>query len=189
MLSITDLKIGTIFVLDKQPYKVLEYKHSHLGRGGSVVQVRIKNLLTGTVLNRNFKQSDEFEEAEIERVKSKYLYHHRGQYFFCQEDNPKNRFSLSENEIGKKTKYLKPNTLIEVLFFQNKPVDISLPIKIDLKVIEAPPGIKGDTAQGGTKTVVLETGLEIKAPLFIKQGDIIRVNTETGEYVERVTKF
>lgn len=188
MFSITDLKVGTTFLLDGQPYEVLEYKHTHLGRGGSVVQARIKNLLTGAVFNRSFKQADQFQEAEIEKIKSKFLYSHKGQYFFCEENNAKSRFLLTEKELGEKNKYLKPNLVLDVLYFQKKPVGIILPIKIDLKVIEAPPGVKGDTAQGGTKTAILETGAQVKVPLFINEGDIIRINAETDEYIERVEK-
>ena len=188
MLSITDLKISTTFLLDNEPFEVLEYKHSHLGRGGSVVQVKIKNLLNGAVYNRNFKQADQFAEAEIEKIKAKFLYAHREQYFFCEESNPKNRFQFTANELDEQIKYLRPNLNLEILFFQDKSIGIALPIKVDLKVTEAPPGIKGNTAQGGTKIVTLETGVKVNAPLFINQDDVIRINTQSGEYVERVEK-
>jgi len=186
MLSITDLKIGATFILDNQPYEVLQYKHSHIGRGGSNVQVKIRNLITGAMLNRSFKQADQFEEAEIEKIKSKFIYSSKGQYFFHPENDPKNRFFIASETIGEKIKYLKPNLIVDVLYFQEKPVNISLPIKIDLKVMECPPNIKGNTAQGGTKTVTLETGMTLNAPMFINQGDIVRVNTEKDEYTERV---
>lgn len=188
MLSITDLKIGATFIMDEEPYEVLEYKHSHIGRGGSVAQVKIKNLINGSVQNRNFKQSDQFEEAEVKKMKAVFLYAHRNQFFFQEENNPKNRFQLNENILGDKIKYLKPSATLEVKIFQNKPVGIILPIKIDLKVTEAPPAVKGNTAAGGSKTITLETGAQITAPLFINEGDIVRINTERGEYVERVSK-
>lgn len=188
MLSITDLKIGASFIMDGEPYEVLEYKHSHMGRGGSVAQVKIKNLINGSVQTRSFKQADQFAEAEIERMKAIFLYGHRGQFFFCEENNSKNRFQLNEEILGNKIQYLKQNTKLEVKLFQSKPVGLILPIKVDLKVIEAPPSIKGDTASGGTKTVVLETGAKANVPLFIEQGDVVRINTSTGEYTERVLK-
>lgn len=188
MLSITNLKTGVTFILDGQPYVVLEYNHQHLGRGGSTVQVRLKNLINGAVLNRSFKPSDQFEEAQIDSLKANFLYAHRDQFWFAEKDNPKNRLFLTEKTLENKSKYLKADLAVDILFFQNKAIGIKLPIKVDLKVIEAPPGIKGDTAQGGNKTVIVETGLEISAPLFIKEGDIIRINTETDTYAERVEK-
>lgn len=201
MFSITDLKIGASFIINNEPYEVLEYKHSHMGRGGSVAQVKIKNLINGSVQTRSFKQADQFEEAEIEKMKAVFLYGHRGQFFFCEDGNParngyahsvasgpKNRIQLNEEILGEKIQYLKQNGKLEIKFFQGKPVGIILPIKVDLKVVEAPPSIKGDTASGGTKTITLETGAKANVPLFIKQGDVVRINTSTGEYTERVQK-
>ena len=127
----------------------------------------------------------EIEEAEVEKVKLKFIYSHRGKFVFQKIDTPQ-RFELQEEVIGEKKDYLKEGLEVEGYFFEGKLISISLPPKVDLKVIEAPPGIKGDTKQGGTKTVVLETGKKINVPLFIEAGDIIRVNTEKGEYVERV---
>ena len=179
------------------PYEVLEVKHLHMGRGGSSVQTRIRNVKTGQMLARNFKPADQFEEADIEKRKITYLYGHRGNFVFTTAGNQKNRFTLTEEKISDKTKWLKPNIEVEALFLRAKSqgdrlseeiIGIKLPIKIDYAVKEAPPGLRGDTAQGGSKTVVLETGAEIQAPLFISERDVVRVNTETGEYVERISK-
>ena len=188
MLSMNDLVNGIYVVYEGVPYQVMEVRHLHVGRGSSSVQTRLRNLKTGQVLARNFKPADTFEEADIEKRKVKYLYLHRGEYWFAEEGNPKNRFFLKEDALGEVAHFLKPNTVVENLNFKGEILNITLPIKMDFKVVEAPPAIRGNTAQGGTKTVTIETGARINAPLFINQGDIIRVNTQTGEYVERVEK-
>ncbi len=188
MLSINDLQNGTCIVYEGAPYQVLEVRHLHVGRGGSSIQTKVKNLKTGQVLARNFKPSDIFEEAEIEKQKVKYLYNHREEYWFSEENNPANRFKLSDEQIGDSIHFLKQNTVVEALKFKGEILTITLPIKMDFKVTEAPPAIRGNTAQGGTKTVTIETGAQIVVPLFINQDDIIRINTTTGEYVERMEK-
>ena len=188
MLSINDISVGTHIVYEGAPYEVLEVHHLHIGRGSSSIQTKLKNLKTGQTLARNFKPADIFEEAGIKKQKVKYLYHHRDEYWFSEEQNPKNRFALSEEQLGDIVRFLKPNTTVEALNFKENILNINLPIKMDFKVVEAPPAIRGNTAQGGNKTVAIETGAQIIAPLFINEGDIIRVNTQTGMYVERVEK-
>ncbi len=184
-LEINEIQKGMIIEIGNLPYKVLDLKHLHLGRGGAILQTKLKNLIEGNVIEKNFKPSDEIEEVEIEKIKLKFIYSHRGNFVFQKIDSHQ-RFNLKEDLIGDKKNYLGPNLEIEGYLFKEKLIEISLPPKVDLKVIEAPPGIKGNTKQGGTKTVILETGKKINVPLFIKTGDIIRVNTERGEYVERV---
>lgn len=169
---------------DGQTYEVLEVKHLHMGRGGSSVQTKIKNLVTGQVLAKNFKPSDKFEEAEIEKRKLKYLYSHRGENIFVDPQNPKERYPL-QKEAEDIIKWLKPNTECEAVFLGEKIISIKPPIKIELLVKEAPPGVKGDRAQSGTKIVVLESDASISVPLFIEEGEKIIVNTETGEYAGR----
>ncbi|MGC9046569.1 MAG: elongation factor P [Minisyncoccia bacterium] len=186
MLSYNELKVGTIFIKDGDPYEVLEYNFIRMQQRKPVAQLKIKNLITGKLLNFTAHQNDSFKEAEIEHIPVKFLYHNRGQYWFCEKDNPKKRFFLTAEILQNKQNYLKENIELKAIKFNEKIINIELPIKIDLKVIEAPPAIKGDTAQGGSKTVILETGAKINAPLFINEGDIIKINTETGEYVERI---
>ena len=202
MLGINDLANGTYIVYEKAPYEVLETKHLHLGRGGSSIQTRLKNLKTRQVLARNFKPADVFKEADIEKQKVKYLYNHRNEFWFSEENSLKNpaqqgearptqvgrRFKLSEEQLGDTTHFLKQNTIVEALKFEGVILNITLPIKMDFKVVEAPPGVRGNTAQGGTKIVTIETGAQVVVPLFINESDTIRINTQTGEYVERVEK-
>ncbi len=183
-----DLKRGTLIILDGAPFEVLEISHSHIGRGGSNTTARIRNCVNGQVLTKTFKQADVFTEADIEKRPILFLYHHRGEYVFCDTKDRTKRFSIPAEAIGEKAQWLKPNTEVTTVELKEKPISIVLPIKMDFRVTGSPPGIRGDTAQGGTKQVTLETGAKVSAPFFVNQDDVIRVNTERGEYVERVTK-
>lgn len=187
-LGVNELKPKVFFILEGQPYEVLETHHLKMQQRRPVVQTRMRNLVNGKTLERNFAQSDIFEEADIERRQVKFLYNHRDEYWFADPVNPAQRFKLEKEIIGDNYKYLKPNTLLEAISFDGKIITIELPIKMDFKVIEAPPAIRGDTAQGGVKQVVLETDATVNVPLFISEGDVVRLNTETGEYVERIEK-
>lgn len=186
MLSSNDLRKGVRILLDGEPYEVLDSNPMKKAQRRVVMQTKLKNLLTGSALERNFHQSDVFEEAELIKLSSKFLYNHRGTYFFSEEKNPSKRFELSEALLGNQANFLKPNTIVDAIIFNEKIVSVSLPIKISLKVTEAPPGVKGDSAQGGTKIVTLETGVQVSVPLFVEEGDVIEVNTETGGYTRRV---
>ena len=188
MLSYFDLRKGIKFILDNQPFEVLEFKQMGKAQDVVVAQTKIKNLISGKVLEKNFHQGDVFEEAEIKKIRLKFLYSHREEFWFSKADNPADRFSLPEDIIGDAGQFLKPNSILEGLVFQGKVINVSLPIKVQLKVKDSPPGVKGDRAQGGTKTVTLETGAKVNVPLFIKEEDIIEVNTETGKYVRRIEK-
>ena len=150
-----------------------------------VVQTKIKNLLNGSVQEKNFQQGDIFEEAELIKKNIRFLYSNKGQYWFCGENDPSKRFSFTEGQLGRQAKFFKPNSLVEGIIFNDKIINVKSPIKVTLKIKEAPPGIKGDRAQGGTKEAVLESGAAIQVPLFIEEGDMIEVNTELGEYVKR----
>ena len=185
MLKYSDLKKGVIFLYKGDPWLVLGSSLVKLQRQKPTLKAKIKNLKTGVVTYQNFTQADNFEEAELNYEPIKFIYAHRGRYVFCKADNPAKRFELDEDFLGEKMKYLKANTQLDAVMLDEKIIDVKLPIKMEFKVTEAPPSFKGNTAQGGTKIVVIETGAKINVPMFIEVGDIIRVNTETGEYVER----
>ena len=154
----------------------------------AVVQAKIRNLRTGKQVDLTFQPSDHFEAASIEKRPFVFLYAHRGDFVFCHAEDKKNRITLSENEVADQKKWLKPQVAVEALFFGEKMLSFTLPIKMDFKVTEAPPGIQGDRSSSGSKAVTLETGAVVQVPLFINTDDIIRINTETGEYFERVAK-
>lgn len=187
MLNHIDLKRGVQFVMEGQPCEVLEHAIVFKGRGSSVMQAKIKNMKTGTVLTRTFHTGETFEEAELEKVQTKFIYVNRGKYVFAEAENPSRRFELSEDQLGVKAKFLVPNTVAEALKFEDEILDVALPVKMTLRVKETPPGVKGDRAQSGTKTAVLETGASVQVPLFVEQNELIEVNTETGEYVRRIS--
>ncbi len=174
--------------MDGQPYEVLEANFLRMQQRKAVMQAKIRNLISGRVVDRNFQPSDQLEEVELEKKSAVFIYQNRGEFWFHEKGNPKNRFSIPAEVVGEAGNFLTSNTAVTAVYFSGKPINVSVPIKMDLKVIEAPPSIKGNTAQGGTKVVTLETGAKISTPLFINTGDVIRVNTEKGEYVERVEK-
>ena len=186
MLNHNQLKKGTQFLLNGAPYEVLEHAFVFKGRGGSVNQTKLKNLLTGNILAKTFHPGENLEEIEIERVEVKFIYTNREKYVFAEEKEPSKRFELTKEIIGNSASYLKANQTVTGIKFKDKIINISLPVKVNLKVVEAPPSFKGDTAQGGTKVVTLETGAQVNVPLFIKVGDMIEINTEKGEYSQRV---
>ncbi len=188
MLDYTELKKGVLFVLDGDPYEVTEMHFLRMQQRKATVNTKIRNLITGKILERNWQASDSFEEAEVEKKQANFINAHRGEYWFTDEKDPKNRFSLLGDIIGTSAQFLKPNTKVETVTFNDKVIKVTIPIKMEFKVIESPPSIKGNTAQGGTKVVVLEGGAKVNAPLFINQDDIVRINTDSGEYVERVDK-
>ena len=186
MLKYTDLKKGVIFLMEGFPWVVLESTLVKLQRQKPILKAKIKNLKTGAVVTKSFTQADEFEEAEVEKKPLQFLYSHRGKFVFIEPQNPKARFEFDKDFIGEKWQYLKKGAEVEAILINEEIVDLQLPIKMEFRVIEAPPSFKGNTAQGGTKPVVIETGAKINAPMFIEAGDIIRVNTQDGTYVERV---
>lgn len=190
MLSYTDLKPGTAFVLEGAPWEVREYRFLRMQQRKPTVQTKLKNLITGKIVTRSFAPSDVFPEAEIERKPAIFLYYQarNKEYWFRAPDKSQNRFMLIEESVGKLWPYLKPNTEVQLYEWEGSIINVGIPIKVDLRIKEAPPGVKGDTAQGGTKEVILETGLKMQVPLFINEGDVVRINTETGDYGERVSK-
>lgn len=188
MLTHTDLRRGVRFILNNEPYEVLEATPLKMAQRRPVIQTRIKNLINGNVYERNFQQGDVFEETELIKIGVKYLYATRGNFFFCEQKDPSKRFSLTKEQIGSGAKFLKSNEIIEGIVFNDKIINVSVPIKIQLKVKQSPPGIKGDRSQGGTKSVVLEGGAEVNVPLFIEEGDVVEINTESGLYVKRAGK-
>lgn len=186
LLEYNEVTEKKYIVLAGQPYEVLSSHVFRKQQRKPVNATKLKNLMTGKVTEYSFHQSEKVEEAEIESREVKYLYNSRGEYWFCEADDPSKRFKVSTEQVGPQGRFLKANTVIEQLLFDDQPMSFVMPITAELKVTEAPPSIKGDTATGGNKVITLETGATINAPLFVNEGDVIRINTETGEYRERV---
>jgi len=188
MLEYNEIVIRKMIIHDDEPYEVLDSHVFRKQQRKPVNAVKMKNLLSGRVIEVSFQATDKAEEAEIDVIKAKFLYTNKGEWWFCNESDASKRFKINENILGTFSKYLLPNAVIDVKYFGDIPIGVKMPIKVELEVTEAPPAVKGDTAKGGNKLITLITGTTLLAPMFIEPGDVIRVNTETGEYVERVNK-
>lgn len=186
MLDYSEIVGRKYIVLDGEPWEVLDSHVFRKQQRKPVNATKLKNCITGKVTERSFHVSEKVEEAEIEERDVKFLYQNRGEFWFCEALDPSKRFEIDEDFIGLQAKFIKKDSIVKALSFNEKIIGMKIPIKIDLKVTEAHPAVKGNTAQGGTKTVTLETGAEVNVPMFIKEGEIIRINSETGEYAERV---
>ena len=188
ILSYNEILPKTVIVHDGEPYEVLSSHVFRMQMRKPVNQTKLRHLVSGKVVEISFHQNETVEEADIGKMQAQYLYTNRGESWFAEVGNPKNRFSFAEDDVHDKVQWLAPNSLAEVLTYEEEPMTLTIPIKVDLAVKEAPPNVKGDSATGGNKPVTLSTGAKVNVPLFINSGDIIRINTETGEYTERVEK-
>lgn len=174
--------------MNGDPYLVLSSDIAKKDRQKASNTVRMKNLRTGQVIEKTLHQSDVLQDAFITKRDVKYLYANRGEFWFCEPNNPKDRFSLPADVVGDIGKYVKENSLVEAIEYQDVIMSISTPVKVELKVKEAPDAVKGNTSSGATKEVLLETGHYVHAPMFINAGDVIAINTESGLYSERIQK-
>jgi elongation factor P len=184
MLNLSEIKVGKKIVIEGEPFVVQFSQHSKTGRAGAVLRTKMRNLETGAIISKTFQGADKFQEAELETKKAQYLYR-EGDNFFFMNNETYDQFELSEKVIADNALYLVEGTEIDILYFNGKPINIELPIKLTFEVTDAPPAVKGNTADGGSKQVTIETGAKVSVPLFIKTGDVIRINTETGQYAER----
>jgi elongation factor P len=184
MMGISEIKTGKNIILNDQPYAVLYHEHSKTGRAGSVLRTRLKNLVSGNILEKTFQGAETVEEADVAKSKAQYIYQ-EGQNHYFMDSESYEQFSLSEEVLGNAVNYLKEGLEITILNFNSTAINIELPVKITLRVTEAPPGIKGNTVSTGGKVVTLETGLKVSTPLFVNTDDEIIVNTERNEYVSR----
>ena len=188
MLEYNEIVERKYIVLDGQPYEVISSHVFRKQQRKPVNATKLKNLVTGKVTEYSFHVSEKVPEAEIDSREIKYLYTNKGEHWFCLPDQPSNRFSFTDAQIGPSIRFLKPNTIISQLMWGEVTTGFRFPAMVELKVTEAPPNIKGDSATGGNKVVTLETGATINAPLFVNEGDVIKINVEQGEYRERVSK-
>lgn len=182
--GITDLKKNTIFQLDGTPYRVVEYAQKVMGRGGSIVNVKIKSLIDGKVLDKTFKGNETIEPADVTNLKAQYLYNDNNSFFFMNDDTYE-QFEVPSDIVGHHVGYLKEGDAVTLHLFEGNVINIELPKNVYLKVDYTEDAVKGDTTSSITKDATLETGISVKVPAFIKTGDIISVDTESGAYRER----
>lgn len=184
MFSINEIKVGKVVQINNEPYLVVRTDHHKMGRGGAVLKTKLKNLINGSVLDKTFQGNDKVEPANTERKKANFMYKDDDNLNLMDNETFE-QFTLLIEQAGGKDKFLKEGTDVDILYFDGNPVAIDIPIKVALKVVSAPPGVKGNSAGNVNKQVELETGATIGVPLFINEGDVIKINTDTEEYVER----
>jgi elongation factor P len=188
LLEYSDITEKKYIVMEGAPYEVITSHVFRKQQRKPVNATKLKNLMTGKVTEYSFHVSDKVEEAEIDEREVKYLYNNRGEWWFSEVSDPSKRFKVTEEQVGPQGRFLKPNTVVGQFLFKEQPMGFRMPIIAELKVVEAQPAVKGDTVTGGSKTVTLENGTIINVPLFVNEGDILKINTETGEYRERMNK-
>jgi len=188
MLSYNDITTGKVIVYNDEPCKVLSHKVFRVQASKPVNVTKLKSLKSGKVVEYSFHQSDKVEEADLDKQPITFIYAGKGELVFHEAGNPSNRFPLDEELVGAGAKFLKQKAEYNALLFNDEIIGLELPVKMQFTVTEAEPAVKGNTATGATKTVTLETGATVNTPLFINQGDVIEVNTETGSYASRIEK-
>ena len=185
MADTSDFRNGMVMRLDGKLYSIVEFMHVKPGKGGAFVRTKLKEIPDGSVINKTFRSGEKVEEVRVERRKHQFLYEKNGLYHMMDLQDY-SQITLSESLLENELKFMKENMELDILFDGDIPIEVSMPIFVELKVAEAEPGVKGNTAQGGSKNVVLETGTELDVPLFIEEGDLLKIDTRSGEYIERI---
>ncbi len=185
MISTSEFRSGARLEIDGVPYYIVEFQHVKPGKGGAFVRTKLKAYRTGNVIDRTFRSGEKFQEPNLDEREMQFLYSSGEEYTFMDTSNYE-QFAYQKKQLGENTDLLKENTNVNILLYHDEPISVDLPIFMELKVVETDPGIRGDTASGGTKPAVVETGAVIKVPLYLEAGEVIKVDTRTREYVERV---
>jgi elongation factor P len=185
LISTADFKRGLKIVYKDAPCEIVDFQHSKMGRGGAIVRTKMKNLVTGAVLEDAFRSGEKFEKPELEEKEMQYLYEQDGMYYFMDTETYE-QTPMTGEQFGEARKFVRENASVKALYFRGAPIAVEPPTFVELRVAETDPGFKGDTASGSSKPAKLETGAVIKVPFHINQGDTIRVDTRTSEYIERV---
>ncbi len=185
MISTGDLKRGVVIEIDNQLFQVMEYQHLKLGRGSAQVRMKLRNVRTQAVIEKTVQAGDRWPRARLEHRTVQFLYEDPPNYVFMDQETF-DQITLSRQVLGDAVLYLKDGLELELLMHGDEAIGVELPITVDLKITQTEPGVRGDTASGGTKPATLETGLVVNIPLFVNEGETIRVDTRTGTYIERV---
>lgn len=187
MVLAGDLRRGSKILFRGEPYSVVDYQHVKPGKGGAFMRTKMKNLISGLVHEETFRSEEKLPVPDLQYREMSYLYEHDGLYEFLDQDSYE-QLALNKDQLSDILQYLKEQTVYTVLFFNEKPIAVNPPLFMEMEVKETPPGVKGDTAQGGSKPATLETGLVLQVPLFVNEGDIIKVDTREDKYIERIKK-
>jgi elongation factor P len=186
MIGALDLRAGNAIRLEGDLWTVVERHHHKPGKGGAIVRLKLRRIATGAVIDKTFRASEKFDDVRLDRVKMQYLYKADGEYHFMNGETYE-QITMGRDFLGEGTEYLKENMEIDVLLHENRPVSCELPTFVNLRIVQTDPGVRGDTASGGTKPATLESGAIVQVPLFIQEGEVIKVDTRSGTYVERVS--
>jgi elongation factor P len=186
MISTADFRNGLVIVQDGDLYEIVEFQHVKPGKGGAFVRTRLKNVLSGRVLDKTFRSGEKMEEARLEDREWQYLYTD-GDLFHFMEPQSYEQIAVGADVVGDNANWMKENENISLCFYEGKVIKVAVPVAVELKVTQCDPGVQGDRATGGTKPAKLETGVTVQVPLFINEGDVLKVDTRTGEYIERVS--
>jgi elongation factor P len=185
MLTASDLRKGLKVQIDGSPYIVTDFEFSKPGKGQALYRTKMRNMISGNQLVKTYRSNDKFEKAELDEKKMQFLYSQGEEFHFMDTENYE-QLSLTREQLGENTNYLIDNMEVELLFYDNQPIDVTLPIFVNLEVIKADPWAKGDTSGNDTKPVTVQTGYELQVPPFVEEGDKIQIDTRTGQYVTRV---
>ncbi len=186
MVSTNDFHNGLTIELEGTVYQIIDFQHSKMGRGGALVKTKLRNIENGGIIEKTFRSGEKVERAHVEQRAKQYLYRDGENYVFMDTETFEQIF-LTQEQLGNKINFLKENMTLEVAMYEGRAIDIILPTFVELAVLETQPGIKGNTVSGGSKPATLETGAVVQVPLFINEGDVIKVDTRTSDYIERVT--
>lgn len=185
MIATADFRNGSRIMVEGDPYYIVEFQHVKPGKGGAFVRTKLKSYKTNNVLDRTFRSGERFEEPDLEEREMQFLYAAGDSYTFM-DTKTFEQFTYEKKQLGENADLLKENMISKILVYEHRPIAVELPIFIELKVVDGEPGVRGDTASGGTKPVIVETGAVIKVPLYLEIGEIIKIDTRSREYVERV---
>ena len=185
MPSTNEFRNGLKVELEGEPYAIVEFQHVKPGKGGAFVRTKLKNLKTGRVVDKTFRSGESLDAPDLDQKEMQYLYRD-GEMFYFMDTTTYDQISLTEGNLGETVKWLKENTVAEILFYKGAPISVDIPMFAKLAIRKTEPGFKGDTAAGGTKPAELETGVTVNVPMFLNEGDVLKIDTRTGEYIERV---
>jgi len=185
MIATSDFRKGVKIEYKGAPHEIIDYQHHKMGRGGAIIRTKLKNLITGSIFDDSFKGGEKFNAPNLEERTMQYLYNDDDHFHFMDNENYE-QTPLTKDQLGEARKFLKENMEVKILFYSGSPIAVEVPMFVELAIVKTDPGFKGDTASGGSKPALLESGITVKVPFHLNEGDVIRIDTRTSEYIERV---
>ena len=185
MISTSDFRKGIKIEYKGAPHEIIDYQHHKMGRGGAIIRTKLKNMITGSIFDDSFKGGEKFKSPGLEEKSMQYLYNDGDQYHFMDNESYE-QIPLTGEQLGDARRFLKENMDVKILFYKGSPIAVDVPMFVELAIVKTDPGVKGDTARGGNKPALLESGITVKVPFHLNEGDIIKLDTRTSEYIERV---